>query len=117
FIIAQPSFGSTLTLISGANMTESAVGTIAAPNLRLSGTGPASLLNPNNVNVLAADLSDGGVGSLVFENGIVPLIVGIVDGDIGITTNNSAVQLVADSLDVQQQVNAGTGVVTFNPFS
>ncbi len=125
-ITAQASFGNTLTLISGAAMTDTAAGSITATNLRLSGTGPITLDSANNVTNLVADLvAATPSGALVFSNGTNPLVVSLaaIDTVSGITTNNSDVTLVADSLNVLGLIDTATGnanaggAVSFVPFT
>src|SRR5262249_26019822 len=48
---------------------------------------------------------------------IANLIIGTVDGVTGLTTNNGAINLTANDLDIQQAVNAGTATVTLQPFT
>jgi hypothetical protein len=111
--ITAPGGWNTLALVNGGRVTESAAGSLTGPNLRVSSAGPGTLTNPNNVGTLAADTT----GSLSFNNGTHALTIGVVDGDTGITTTNSDVDLIADNLNIAQQVNAGKGVVTLEPFT
>jgi hypothetical protein len=111
--ITNPATWNTLTLINNGSITESAAGSLILPNLSVSSAGPVTLTSANNVGVLAADTT----GSFSFSNGTNSLSVGVVDADTGIITSNSDVSLTADNLDLQQAINAGTGIVMLQPFT
>lgn len=111
--IAAPAGWNTLTQINNGTIVEAAAGSLVVPNLRVISTGQVTLTNANAVGTLAADVTS----SFAFNNGTSSLSVGIVDGETGITASNSAVSLIADNLNLQQSVNAGTGSVTLSPFS
>jgi|GEM_PF-3770755 len=124
---ASEHVGQTLTLISGAAMTDTGTGAITATNLRLSGTGPITLNASNNVTNLVADLTASTPsGALLFSNDNNPLTIGAgIDGVTGITTNNSNVTLVANSLNIANPIRAAVvggspsagGIVTLVPFT
>ncbi|MEA3208278.1 MAG: trimeric autotransporter adhesin [Chthoniobacter sp.] len=101
----------TLALISGGNVLSTG-GSIVETNLRVSAAGGVDLPTAgNNVGTLAV-----AAGSAVtFFDGVNPLIIGSVDGVIGVSASGSAITLTADSLNVQQAINAGTGIVTLRP--
>src|SRR5581483_3722863 len=74
-----------------------------------------TLAGNNDVGTFAAAVT--GPGSGVQLADINTLIIGTVDGVSGITTSNGLITLTADDLDIQQNVNAGTGRVTLQPFT
>jgi hypothetical protein len=105
-----------LALISVGGITEGPAGSLALPNLRVSSAGAVALTSANNIGVLAATTAN----SFSFSNGTHLLTVGVVDGQIGITTNNSNIHLVADDLDIAQPITTGSsasGVVNLEPFT
>jgi hypothetical protein len=108
-----PGSWNVLTLENGSAITEAAAGALTVPDLRISSGGPVILDSANDVGVLAANITN----SITFNDGTHLLIVGMVDNDTGILTTNSAITLIADSVSIQQQINAGTGVVNFLPFT
>src|SRR5262249_14891877 len=108
-----PSGTSNLTLISGGAV--SGAGMITVTNLRISSTGAITLAGNNDVGTFAAAVTGPGSG-IIFAD-INSMIVGIVDGVTGITTNNGSITLAADDLDVQQTINAGTNRVTLETFT
>jgi len=106
----------TLTLVNNGPITEAPTGSLHVPNLRVSSGGAVALVGINHVGVLAADTAK----AFSLDNGTNPLSVGVVDGDLGILTNGSAIHLIADALDIMQPVTTGsssTGVVTLEPFT
>jgi len=111
--IVAPAGCNTVWLRSGAGVTEATGGSLTVPNLRLETSGPVSMRSANNVRVLAAATT----GGLDFANGTNPLTIGTVDGTVGVSTSGFSLGITADSLDVQQPVNAGAGGVTFQPYS
>jgi hypothetical protein len=112
--ISNPTNSNVLALINNGTISEKPFGSLTLPNLRVSSTGPVTLDNPNNnIQFLAADTTNG----LTVNDGAHNLTVGIVEGDFGVVTNNSAINLTADAMNFQQQVNAGTGIVTLSSFS
>ena len=112
--IANLALSNFLSLINNGSISETALGSLAIPNLRISSTGPVTLNNPNNnIQVLAASATN----ALTVNDGTNTLTVGTVDGVTGIVTNNSAINLTADNMNIIQQVNAGTGIVTLAPFT
>jgi hypothetical protein len=112
--ISNPINSNVLTLINNGTISEGAFGSLNAANLRIGSTGPVTLNNPNNdIAVLAANTTNG----LTVNDGTNNLTVGTVDGDTGIVTTNSATSLTADNMNIQQQVNAGAGIVTLASFS
>jgi hypothetical protein len=103
-----------LTLISGGGITEAAAGSLTVPNLRIKSAGPVSLLSANDVGALAASSAS----AFSFSNGDNNLLVGIVDGQIGIATNQQDVHLIADDMDIAQPITTGStsaGVVNLEP--
>jgi autotransporter-associated beta strand protein len=107
----------TLTLVTGGSVAEPS-GSLTVPNLRVTSTamGPVahhvSLLGPNQVGVLAADCM-----SLFECHGSSGLVIGSVDGDVGIVSAGNGVDLHAGNLDVQQRIDAGTGLVDIGPLT
>jgi hypothetical protein len=105
-----------LALISGGGITEAAAGSLTVPDLRVKSAGPVSLFSANNVGALAASSAS----SFSFSNGPNPLLVGIVDGQVGIATNQNNVHLIADDMDIAQRIttsSSSAGVVNLEPFS
>src|SRR5207253_1177029 len=102
---------------NGGTIHESAAGSLTLPNLRVSSTGAVDLTRVNNVGALAASTTNG----FSFSNGTHSLTIGIVDGVTGIQTTNSSIDLIADNLDIQQALNAGSGAaggtVLLEPFT
>jgi autotransporter-associated beta strand protein len=109
--IAAPATWNTLTLVSAGGISEPQTASLTVPSLRLSSsaTGAAlSFLNGlNSVSVLAGDFMSGMSFSDFGKN----LIVGVVDGDSGITSTGNHVDIRSANIDVQQPINAGTGRV------
>jgi len=113
--IAAPiteSGANTLALINSGSISEAAFGSLHAANLRVSSAGPVILNSVNNgFSTVAADVA----GPVILSDGPNTLTIGIVDGAVGIATNNSAVNLTADNINISQSINAGTGIVTIAP--
>jgi trimeric autotransporter adhesin len=100
----------TLKLTGVDGVTETSALKVA--NLSISATGDVTLTNAGNqVSTLAASVG----GAFNFTDSSA-LAVGTVGATTGITANH-AVTLTADNLDIQQQINAGTGTVTLQPLS
>jgi autotransporter-associated beta strand protein len=111
--ITAPAGWNTLALISGGDISENSFsGTLTVANLRISsgGSGFVSFANGNSFSVLAADLD----GSSTFSDRI-PLKIGVVDGDFGITEQGQ-LDLEADNLDIQQPINLGSQLLVVEPF-
>lgn len=106
-----PAHVTTLTLINGGAMSEAAGGSLTVSNLAIKSGGQDLLTNVNAVSTLAANSA----GGIRFNNGATPLAIGVVDGVTGVSTTNSAAEIDADALDVQQAINAGTGNVILAP--
>ena len=102
--IKNPATWNTLALISGNGITESPAGSLTLPNLRVSSGGSVTLTSANNVAVLAAATAN----AFTFNNGTHLLTVGIVDGNVGITNNQSRVVLIADNLNITQPISTGS---------
>jgi hypothetical protein len=114
--IINPATWNLLTLINNGSITEAAAGSLTVPNLRVSSTGPVTLTSANNVGTLAANTTN----PFSFNNGTNLLTIGVVDGDIGIVTSGSDIHLIADDMDLGQQVTTGSstaGIVTLEPFT
>src|SRR5262249_5560102 len=62
--ITNPATWNALTLVNGNTITEAAAGSLTLPNLRVSSTGPVTLLSANFVTTLAADTTN----SFAFSN-------------------------------------------------
>jgi hypothetical protein len=92
-----------LSLINNGSISEKAFGSLQVVNLRVSSTGPVTLNNPNNIGVFAANTTN----AVTVNDGTNGLTVGTVDGVSGIATGNGAINLTADAMLFQQQVNAG----------
>ncbi len=107
----NPAHTNTLSLITNSTVFETNNGFLTIPNLRVSTSGSVVLATFNAVGVLAAD-APGGLG---FANGTTALSVGTVDGVSGITTSNADISLLVSNLDIQQNMNAGTGKVVIIP--
>jgi trimeric autotransporter adhesin len=104
--------GTTTLNLSGVG-TVTETGSVKVANLSVSATGNVTLDDSGNVvGTLAASVDR----TLSFTDAI-PLSIGSVGGTTGITTANHDVTLTADTLDVQQQINAGVGIVTLQPLS
>ena len=102
----------TLSLASGGSIVMSSPGTITETNLRLSAGSTIGMnAGPNSVGTLAATAA----GSVSFSNGSTALRIGTVDGVTGLSTVNASITVLADALDLQQPVNAGTGSVFLRP--
>ncbi len=116
--IVSPVSATTLSLQSGAGISEIAGAAIVAPNLALRAGGPVALNQNNNVNNVAASVS-GAANSFVFRNDPVAagLTVGAVDGVTGITTANGNVTLAADSLNIANSIAAAGARVKLQPSS
>jgi hypothetical protein len=88
-------------------------GAVAVANLSISAGGDVQLTNSgNHVGTLAAVAS----GTFSFTDAS-PLIIGTVGATSGITAAGEPITLTANNLDVEQQINAGTGTVTLRPLS
>jgi len=106
----------TLALINNGTITETAAGSLNFPNLRVSSAGPVLLTSVNDIGALAASTT----GSFSFDNGSNFLVVGVIDGVTGISTNGSDIHLIADGMDLEQAVTTGSssaGVVDLEPFT
>jgi hypothetical protein len=114
--ISAPAGWNTLALLSGDTVTEEAAGSLAVPNLRVSSTNSATLLSANNVGVLAGNTSAGSA-PFSFNDGTHILTIGFVDGSTGFQTSGSNIHLIADDMDLSQMVNAGSGIVTLEPYT
>src|SRR5262249_27396233 len=115
--ITNPATWNVLTLQNNASITEAAAGSLTLPNLLVSSTGPVTLTSANNVGTLAAKTT---TNAFSFSNGTNLLPVGVGDGDTGIVTSGSNVHLIADDMDLAQQVTTGSttaGVVNLEPFT
>jgi uncharacterized protein YjdB len=103
--ITAPAAWITLALVGGGNMSESGPGSLTVPNLRVSEDAAEVVrLNNNNIGALGADLASQSQLRISDANA---LVIGVVDGDSGITGTGNVVSISADSLDVQQPINAG----------
>jgi hypothetical protein len=108
-----------LALLTGGNITEAAAGALGTgaahiPNLRVSAGGAVALTGNNQVDVLAGDSG----GAFTFVEDPIFMKIDTVDGETGVkTNNNSNIELTSFNFDISQQVNAGTGRVTLQPFS
>lgn len=103
---------STLALLSGGNIVATA-GTITETNLRLEAPGAATFSATNSVGKLAAVIG----GDFTFFNGTTALTIGNVDGDAGVSSGLGAIELRADTLNVQENVIGGGGLVTLAQFT
>src|SRR5262249_34322956 len=108
-----PAGTTNLTLINNGPI--SGTGTITQTNLRISSAGPVTLTGNNDVDTLAATVTGAGNGFSFTD--IDDLAIGTVDGVTGITTNNGPVTLLANDMNVQQAINAGSSFVLLQPFS
>jgi hypothetical protein len=118
--ITNPAGWNTLALYSGDTITEAAAGSLTVPNLRATATNSVTLTSANDVGTLAGDTSTASTASFSFSNGTNLLTVGVVDGDTGIVTSGSDIHLIADDMDLAQQVTTGSssaGVVNLEPFT
>jgi len=106
--ISQPVGSSALVLSTNGSLTQSAGATITADKLRAQASGAVNLSESNNVNTLAGSSS----GTFSFSNGI-PLTIGTVDGQAGITDSN--VTLRANALDIAAPISGST--VTLAPLT
>ena len=112
--ISNPSGDQIVSLVNNGSISEGSFGSLSIPNLRVSSTGPVTLGSANNIiATLAANTTNG----LTVNDGTHILTIGDVDTVTGITTTNSAINLTADGMNLGDQVNAGTGVVTLSAFS
>jgi Ca2+-binding RTX toxin-like protein len=101
----------TLNVTNVGTVTET-VG-LKVANLSVSASGDATFNDSGNVvGTLAASVA--GIFSFADSN---PLVIGTVGGINGIATTKGDITLAADNLDIQQQINAGVGVVTLRPLS
>ncbi len=103
---------SPLTLITLDGVTETGAGSLTVGDLCINSGTPVTLTNANNVGTLA-----GYGASFSFDNGTNLLTIGAVDGLTGISANNSDITLMADSLNIQQSLNPGSGTVVLEPFT
>ncbi len=101
---------STLALVNNSSVNESAGGTITENSLRISAAGPVTLDGNNHVGN-AAGVSSGPGNGFSFVDAS-QLTVASVDGVNGISTVNGDVTLRADTMNISQAVNAGTGRTT-----
>ncbi|MBI1918387.1 MAG: hypothetical protein HYS12_27160, partial [Planctomycetes bacterium] len=105
-----PAGTNTLSLINAGNVTQA--GTITENNLRVDSGGMVSLDAGNDVDVLAG----AGGNGFAFTD-IDDLIIGTVDFQPGVVASNaSAITIIADNLDIQQQIGTA-GSVTLRPFT
>src|SRR5262249_44342079 len=116
----------TVRLNSGATITQTAAGIIAAGNLAAVALGTIDLCvagAPNQVNgILAADASGGPAGSAVLFLDAPGFTVGTIAADVcaagatGVHSNNGTIDLVSNAgpLALNAAVNAGTGTVRLN---
>ncbi|HET6883588.1 MAG TPA: hypothetical protein VFI31_25775, partial [Pirellulales bacterium] len=114
--ISNAATWNTLALVNNGSISEAAAGSLTLPNLRVSSAGPVTLTSANDVGTLAADTTNG----FSFSNGTHFLAIGIVDGDTGIATSGSGIHLIADDMDLAQQITTGAttaGVVNLEPFT
>ncbi len=109
--ITAPAGWDTLTLINNGTITEAAGGSLTVSNLSVSSTGPVTLTSANDVGSLAASTTN----AFSFSDGSHLLTVDTVDADTGIVSTNSNITLIADSMSIEQAVNAGTAIVTLEP--
>jgi hypothetical protein len=114
-IHGDASWNNTLTLISNGPITEAAAGSLTLANLLIRGVGPVTLTSVNNVQDLAAMVTNAftlnnGTNTLTIPNAGVDLV-------LGITTTNSNVTLIADNIRIFQVITPGTGTVTLEPFT
>ena len=103
-----PAGSTTLSLISGAAVTETAGSTITTTNLRVSSVGAVDLTQNNDITTLAGNVTGAGnTFGLVDTNGFA---VGTVDTVTGLTTNNGTTQLrtTTGNIDINQPINVGT---------
>jgi autotransporter-associated beta strand protein len=109
--ITAPAGWKTLTLISGDNVSELVGGSLTVPNLRISSAGPTSdpnvLDRGNTVGVVGCDCA-----AAVQVTDVSAMVVGVVDGDVGVSSP-VVVELEATDIDIQQPINAGTGIAYF----
>jgi fibronectin-binding autotransporter adhesin len=117
--VTAPSGVGILHLITGGAVAQSNNGALDVPNLAISTVTVVKLANNiNDVSNLAAHISGAG-NFLALKNGANTLTVasGALDGVLGVTINDSAISLLADSMNIDAPVNAGTGSVTLEPFT
>jgi trimeric autotransporter adhesin len=101
----------TLNLSDVATVTQT--GRMNVANFSLATSGNVTLDNSaNTVGTLAASVG----GTFSFTDAS-PLIIGPGAGFFGVTTANHDITLTADNLDVQRQIDAGSGTVTLQPLS
>src|SRR5262245_3231584 len=108
----NPATGLAILNLTGVG-TVSETAPIRLANLSISASGDVPLNSGNNVAVLAASVG----GTLSFTNASALFIGSVFLGATGITAANHDVTLTANRLDVQEQINAGTGIVTLQPLS
>jgi Ca2+-binding RTX toxin-like protein len=108
----NPAAGLTTLNVTGVD-TVSESGPVKVANLSITATGNVQLTDSGNqIGTFAANV--GGTLSVTDSS---PLSVGFVAGTNGITATNHNVTLTADSLDIQQPIDAGSGTVTLQPLS
>jgi hypothetical protein len=97
--------GLALSLVTGAGLTQAA--SITATALRVSSANAVALDSTNSIGTIAGDVSGTGAGFTDMTT-LVPLKVGTVDGQAGISTADGDVTLsTASSCDIAQPVVAG----------
>ena len=102
-----------LTLLNSGSISGS--GSLTETNLRISSAGSVTLSGSNDVDTLAIHLTGAGNGFTFAD--LDDLTIGMVDGVTGLTTNNGAVVLLADTLDIQQNIQVGTAPATLRSFT
>jgi autotransporter-associated beta strand protein len=108
--ITAPATWNTLALVGGSEIMENhaSTGALTVPNLRVSAANFADLRNLNNNvgTVAAATWSDFDIDSVAS-----PLVVDVVDGVTGVTTNHGGIYLLVHDIDLRQAVvSGGVGV-------
>ncbi|HTK73955.1 MAG TPA: dockerin type I domain-containing protein [Gemmataceae bacterium] len=104
--------------IVGSAIASAGTGSLTVGNVGLVSSGAVSLPAANSVTTLAAMSR----GALTFADNI-PLTIGTVNGTVGVSTSGADATIVADAVDVQQvlnvqpQLNSGTGILTLRPLS
>ncbi len=94
---------------TAGNISQTAAGVISVPSMEATANAGAVALNnaPNSVALIAGS----GATGFSFTNSAL-LSVGSIGSVFGVTTSNQPINLSATTIDVANQVNAGTGSVT-----
>lgn len=107
----SPALFNTLHLITAANISSTAAGTLTVGQLALEAPGGVTLNNANTVSTLAGTTAG---TPFSFTNSTL-LTIGVVDGMNGISTTGGAVTLTSPDLAVTQAVNSGAGNINLIP--